>query len=201
MLPAARADSPVLVELFASQNCMSCPAAHRQMRALSNERADVLVLTWSVDYWDYLGGRDPMAIAESKERQRGYSERFSLRGPYTPQTVFAGREQCAGNRRQRIMAALDRASAAASAGVEIRRSGARVSLDGQTENLAEIWWVSFLKGAANTTDMVNPVVAAVSLGPWLGGRADIELPDCESGCALIVQEAGIGPVLAVYAVK
>ena len=46
---------PVLVELFANQNCPACPKAHKTMREVSAERDDVLVLTWVVDYWDYLG--------------------------------------------------------------------------------------------------------------------------------------------------
>ena len=86
-VPAAQAESPTLIELFASQNCRACPKAHKTLKAVDEARDDVLILTWSVDYWDYLGGKDPMAMGESKERQRAYVDRFRLRGPYTPQTV------------------------------------------------------------------------------------------------------------------
>jgi hypothetical protein len=70
----------------------------RRLKEVDAARDDVLILTWSVDYWDYLGGKDPMAMGESKERQRAYVDRFKLRGPYTPQTVYNGVEQCPGNK-------------------------------------------------------------------------------------------------------
>ena len=55
MVAPAFAEGPVLVELFASQNCRACPKAHKTLKAVNAERDDLLVLTWSVDYWDYLG--------------------------------------------------------------------------------------------------------------------------------------------------
>ncbi len=187
----------MLVELFSSKNCRSCPAAHRNLAALSATRSDLLVLTWSVDYWDYLGGKDTMALPESKQRQRGYVEHFSLRGPYTPQTVFAGSEHAPGNRSARVETALARAEALPPLPVTIAQQGGRTSLTGDPGGLADVWWVSYLTAADNETDMVNPVTSVRQIGPWLGGRADIDLPDCESGCALVVQEAGFGRVLAV----
>jgi hypothetical protein len=62
--------------------------------------------------------------------------------------------------------------------------------------LTDIWYVDYLDGEDNTTDMVHPVTQVTALGPWLGGRTQITLPACASHCAVIVQEAGFGPVLA-----
>ncbi|MEM6666406.1 MAG: DUF1223 domain-containing protein, partial [Pseudomonadota bacterium] len=59
-LPASA--KPILVELFASHNCQACPKAHQTLADVGAERDDVLILTWSVDYWDYLGEADPMAM-------------------------------------------------------------------------------------------------------------------------------------------
>ena len=198
--PAARADAPVLVELFSSQNCRACPAAHKTLAAVQAARTDVLVLTWSVDYWDYLGGKDKMALPESKSRQRGYVDRFSLRGPYTPQTVYDGTEECAGNKPKKVDAALARVASAAGNDVRLARKGKALTLDGEPGALADVWWVTYLAGEANTTPMVNPVTSARSLGPWLGGKAKMDLPACAVSCALIVQEAGYGRVLAVMPV-
>ena len=89
---------PVLIELFSSHNCPACPQAHRTMAQVEAERDDVLILTWSVDYWDYLGEPDPMAMDISTHRQEAYVDRFNLRGPYTPQTVYNGAAQCQGNK-------------------------------------------------------------------------------------------------------
>lgn len=197
----ARADGPVLVELFSSKNCRACPAAHRNLGELSAARPDILVVTWSVDYWDYLGGKDTMALPESKHRQRGYVEHFSLRGPYTPQAVVAGSEHAPGNRSARVQTALERVGELSPVPVILSRETGRARLDGDPGGLADVWWISYLSGADNQTDMVNPVTAARQIGPWLGGRADISLPDCESGCVLVVQKAGFGRVLAVMDVR
>lgn len=200
--PSARAEGPVLIELFASKNCRSCPAAYKAMDDLEAGRSDVLVLTWPVDYWDYLGSKEKMALPESKDRQRGYVERFSLRGPYTPQAVFNGAEQAPGNKASRVDAAISRTAALPASGVRlIRKADGRVSLKGEVPDLTDLWWITYLTDEDNETRMPNPVTSARQIGPWLGGRADIELPACISGCMLIVQEAGFGPVLAVMDVR
>jgi hypothetical protein len=195
MVPAAHAEGPVLVELFSSQNCRACPKAHRTLKAVDAERDDLLVLTWSVDYWDYLGDKDPMAMVESKDRQRGYADRFGLRGPYTPQTVYNGVEQCAGSKRTYVERALERLKETPEPDVRLVREGDRIRLSGRMPDLADIWLVDYLTGEANTTDMVHPVTRVTALGPWLGNDVELAVPHCESGCAIIVQEAGFGPVL------
>jgi len=193
----SHAEGPVLVELFASKNCRACPAAYKTLDAVEAERGkDVLVLTWAVDYWDYLGGKEKMALPESKERQRAYVDRFSLRGPYTPQSVYNGLEQAPGNKPTKVGAAMMKAEMAPAADVQLQRAGKRVVLTGTSDGLADIWWISYLKDGANPTKMPNPVTSVRQIGPWLGGRAEIDLPACESGCALVVQEAGMGRVLA-----
>nr|WP_321360119.1 DUF1223 domain-containing protein [uncultured Hyphomonas sp.] len=194
--PAAMAESPILIELFASQNCRACPKAHATLKDVEAERDDILILTWSVDYWDYLGRKDPMAMAESKERQRAYVDRFRLRGPYTPQTVYNGVEQCPGNRPRKVESAISKARKETPDGVHLVRKGDGVELSGKAKDLTDIWYVDYLDGADNTTDMVHPVTRVTALGPWLGGRTTVSLPPCDSHCAVIVQDAGFGPVLA-----
>ncbi len=192
----ARAESPVLIELFASKNCAACPRAHKTLQAVEAARDDVLILTWSVSYWDYLGGKDKMALPESAERQRHYADRFSQRGPYTPQTVYDGAVQCAGNRAAKVEASIKAASAMAESGVTLTRAEARIALDGKVSGLTDVWLVEYLVGADNQTGMVNPVTRVTQRAPWLGGKTEFALPACASGCALVVQEAGFGRVLA-----
>ena len=190
------AEGPMLVELFASKNCRACPAAYKTMKQVEAERGeDVIVLTWAVDYWDYLGGKEKMALPESKDRQRAYVDHFSMRGPYTPQTVYNGLEQASGNKPAKVGAAMMKAEMAEPTDVRLQRSGKRVVLTGQPDGLADIWWVAYLDADDNQTKMPNPVTSVRQIGPWLGGRAEIELPACESGCVLVVQEAGMGRVL------
>lgn len=85
-------DAPIVLELFTSQGCSSCPAAEAYIGSLSRKREDVLVLSFHVDYWDRLGWKDPYAKPEFTERQYDYSNYLSDRPGrvYTPQIVVAG---------------------------------------------------------------------------------------------------------------
>jgi hypothetical protein len=79
----------VVVELFTSQGCSSCPASDQQLGELA-KRPDVLALSLHVDYWDYIGWKDPFASPASTERQRGYARSLKQRYVYTPEMVFGG---------------------------------------------------------------------------------------------------------------
>ena len=72
------------------------------MKQIDEERDDVLILTWTVNYWDYLGEPDPMALPEAKDRQMAYTDRLSLRAPYTPQSFYDGAKECPGTRKRDI---------------------------------------------------------------------------------------------------
>ena len=87
---SAQADGrPVLVELFTSQGCSSCPAADSFMEELV--RTDgVVALTYPVDIWDYLGWRDTLAAHEYSVRQQTYAPNLPSRSVYTPQMVIGG---------------------------------------------------------------------------------------------------------------
>jgi len=90
----AQARAPVVVELFTAQGCASCGDANAWLGKLA-ERPDTLVLTFPVDYWDYLGWTDTFAKPEFADRQKAYVARMALREPYTPQVVIDGRSQAA----------------------------------------------------------------------------------------------------------
>ncbi|GJM03613.1 MAG: hypothetical protein DHS20C08_21140 [Rhodomicrobium sp.] len=87
---AAETGSEVkVVELFTSQGCSSCPPADALLESYVN-RQDVVALSYSVDYWDYLGWRDTFGSAANSERQRAYAKRRGDRAVYTPQAVVNG---------------------------------------------------------------------------------------------------------------
>src|ERR687898_431562 len=83
---AATEPAPVVVELFTSQGCNSCPPADRLLGELA-ERDDVLPLSWHVTYWDRLGWPDTFGLAASTERQEAYADSLRRRRLYTPPIV------------------------------------------------------------------------------------------------------------------
>lgn len=89
--PGPQLHPPVVVELFTSQGCSSCPPADAMMGDLS-DRSDVLALSWHVDYWDYLGWADEFARPAFTARQKDYARNAGERSIYTPQIVVGGSE-------------------------------------------------------------------------------------------------------------
>ena len=100
----------VVVELFTSQGCSSCPPADEFLKDLS-VRDDVLALSLHVDYWDYIGWKDPFAKPEFTNRQRQYAGVMRLRYVYTPQMVVQGIYQAVGSRRGDVLDFIEKAKA------------------------------------------------------------------------------------------
>jgi len=192
----AETDRPVLVELFANQNCPACPKAHRTMKKINEERDDVLILTWTVNYWDYLGEPDPMSLPEAKERQMAYTDRLSLRAPYTPQSFYDGAKECPGTRQKDIRRNITiRTQQRLHDAPTLTWDGEAIRVSGQSEETLELKLVNYLSGDANETDMVNPVTNVESLGLWMGD-ADAVPVICTSSCAVLLQEQDSGVVIA-----
>lgn len=201
LTPSVYADeNPVLIELFASQNCPACPKAHRTLKSVKADNDDVLILTWSVDYWDYLGDPDPMAIPEAKARQAAYVDRLALRAPYTPQSIYDGAKQCPATRRSRVdkNIQLRRDAHTVSAPILVQ-DGSTVRISGpQAEEALEIVLVEFLPPEAHDTGMVNPVISTRSLG--LRTQPDMQIDvTCEQSCAVLLQGQNYGEVTAALA--
>ncbi|PYE85495.1 DUF1223 domain-containing protein [Pseudoroseicyclus aestuarii] len=98
-------DDPVVVELFTSQGCSSCPPADEMLADLSR-RDDVIALGLHVDYWDYIGWPDRFADQAYTSRQQHYAAEAGERTIYTPQFVVGGRRQVTGARPIELMDAI-----------------------------------------------------------------------------------------------
>jgi hypothetical protein len=102
---AAAAERPVVVELFTSEGCSSCPPADALLAELA-ARPDVLALSFHVDYWDRLGWKDPFSSPAATARQQGYARSFATGSVYTPQIVVDGHWQMVGSDREAVEQAI-----------------------------------------------------------------------------------------------
>jgi len=105
--------APVIVELFTSQGCSSCPPADALIHDIANDpsmRGRVIPLAFHVDYWDSLGWRDPFSSKEWTQRQARYARTLHLNSAYTPQAVVNGTREFVGSNRSALSAALEKAS-------------------------------------------------------------------------------------------
>jgi hypothetical protein len=110
---------PVVLELFTSQGCSSCPPADRLLSRLGRDpklAGRVIPLAFHVDYWDYIGWRDPFDSPRWSQRQQGYARAFHSNRIYTPQLVVDGHTECVGSEEGQVMGRINDALAAPPAG-------------------------------------------------------------------------------------
>jgi hypothetical protein len=115
MAAHALAQKAVLVELFTSEGCSSCPPADALLKLVNGSQTNggqlVVGISEHVTYWNSLGWSDPYSSPAYTERQNAYSERFHLEGPYTPQMVINGAEQIVGSDRGALLHAVEQEDA------------------------------------------------------------------------------------------
>ena len=205
--------APVVVELFTSQGCNSCPPADAFLGELA-QRSDLIALAFHVDYWNYIGWEDPFSSPEATQRQRDYAQSLSLSSVYTPQMVIDGSFDAVGSDRAKV----NRAIAAASQHRKIRiaiaagpAGGWRATIPAtEIDQPATVWLAHYDRqhitpvkrgeNAGATLTEYNIVREFRRIGQWDGAKLDVpldieatDLPD--RGFAIIVQAGTAGPVL------
>lgn len=210
---AAAAKPTVLVELFTAQGCGVCAEANGHLARLA-ERPGVVALTFSVDYWDYLGWTDTFARPEFAERQRAYVARLKLREPYTPQVVVGGRDQAPGQKTAEVDRLVRLAVAAPGNPPDMRFVGGRrvdVGSGRPPRGGAEVWVIRYdprtvevtPKAGENRGETViqkNVVRQIARLGPWRGRPQAYRLPEATDDglkTVVVVQAARGGRVLGL----
>jgi len=207
---AAAAGETVVVELFTSQGCSSCPPADRILGELA-QRDDVIALALHVDYWDYLGWKDEFASPEHTKRQRSYARAKGERTIYTPQMVIGGHDHVVGSRPMKIGQLIQKHSAKSlPVRVQLKRNGNTVTIAATSRgNVPKtvVQLVTFRpkatvndrrgENAARTLDYHNVAQQLVCVGTW-DGRSDystsVKVP-ANLPVAVMVQETGAGPIL------
>ncbi|MEM7469731.1 MAG: DUF1223 domain-containing protein [Pseudomonadota bacterium] len=208
--PAASAD--VVVELYTSQGCNSCPPADALLEELV-ARDDVIALSLHVDYWDYLGWKDEFAIPAFTERQRGYAARSGSAMIYTPQMVIDGKEQIVGTKAMKLAELIAKHAQVAepvSLSIERAETALRVAADvpeGVSGPMA-VYLVQFSpsktvkikrgENAGRELTYHNVVTNWVLLTKW-DGDAPLAVEaefDSSAPAVVIVQDGAVGPILA-----
>ncbi len=197
--PADAATRPVVVELFTSQGCSSCPPADALLGELAR-RADVVALGFHISYWDRLGWKDPLSSEGSTARQKTYARRLNGGQVYTPQMVVDGVSDMVGSDRAAVLAALAAAHPVAAASVTIAADRHSVAI-GEGLGKGEVLLVHFLRhrttriaageNGGRVAEDANGVESLVALGVWDGSSRDftIDPPPAGEGVAVLVQGA------------
>ncbi len=212
--PAFAAKPPVVVELFTAQGCSSCGKANQVVADLADDKG-VLALTYSVDYWDYLGWSDTFAKPAFAARQRAYAQKFSLRDVPTPQVVVGGRQQASGAKAEAVETLVKDAAKAPSNAPDMEFIGGdqRVAVGSgpAPRGGGEVWLVRYdpreqdiaVKRGDNRGQTLvhrNVVRELVRLGPWNGRPKLYRLPESKDDdlrTVIIVQGAKGGRVIGV----
>ncbi len=107
--PAATAAAGIiLLELFTSEGCSSCPPADELLKKIALQyKENVIALSFHVDYWNRLGWKDPYSDASFSNRQRNYATAFGLEGVYTPQIVVNGQKEMVGSDQKKLTKTID----------------------------------------------------------------------------------------------
>ncbi len=214
---ATAQSSPVVVELYTSQGCSSCPPADELLGKLA-KRDDVIALSLHVDYWDYIGWKDIFASPKFTDRQHAYARAAGKRMVYTPQMVIAGQDHVVGAKPGEV-ARLIKAHSKTPDPVKlsVTRKGNRLEI--MAEPLQEglgrmvVQMVRFKDGqtvrikrgenAGRDLSYSNVVTEWEVLKEW-NGRSPLSISAKITGdddCVIIIQRASHGPVLAAARVR
>ncbi|MGI8841181.1 MAG: DUF1223 domain-containing protein [Caulobacteraceae bacterium] len=210
-VPALAADPahPVVVELFQSQGCSSCPPANANVAAIA-DRPDVLALSFGVTYWDNLGWRDTFATPAYTARQWDYAHGLGHPNVFTPQVVINGRRDGVGAQKAELSSLLI-AGDRGDGGPAISLKAGQVTIGaGAARKGADVWLVRYdprvvevpIKRGENggrTLPHKNIVRQLARLGRWSGVAETLPIPraaDPVLRTAILVQAPGGGPILA-----
>jgi hypothetical protein len=207
--PAASlaAERPVVVELFTSQGCNSCPPANAFLNEMSKQRRDVLALAFHVTYWDRLGWKDPFSMEAATRRQDVYGRRFGD-GSYTPEMVVDGAASMVGSARGEVSSAIENAkrNSRTAASVSVTKNGEQVSIEvGAGNGSGNILLIGFDhehttavgrgENSGRTLVEANVVRSIRSVGQWSGTAMRISERFPEGQDVAVVLEAPDGRII------
>ena len=204
----AAAPHPVMLELFTSQGCSSCPPADALLNKLA-ARKDILALSWHITYWNRLGWVDPLSLPEADARQNAYAQAMGKDGVYTPQLVVQGLRDAVGSSSGKVEDAIERAGGEGDwIPVAVTRNGDNLTIhaDSAAAVKADVLLVGYKKHSENdiprgenggaTGSHRNSVRSLRFLDDWSGGALDRTAPvPAGDGVAVLLQKPGSGAII------
>jgi hypothetical protein len=201
------AERPVVVELFTSQGCSSCPPANAYLNEMVKQRRDVLALAFHVTYWDRLGWKDPFSLVAATDRQAVYGRRFGD-GSYTPEIVVDGSASAVGSDRGEVGPAIENArrNGQTAAAVNVSKSGEQLSIEvGAGSGNARVLLVGFDhehttaigrgENGGRTLTEANVVRSIRIAGQWSGTALHLNERFPEGQDVAVVLEAPDGRII------
>ncbi|MGH1578069.1 DUF1223 domain-containing protein [Planktotalea sp.] len=212
---AAHAQSqPVVIELFTSQGCSSCPPADALMHKLA-ARSDVIALSMHVDYWDYIGWKDEFGRSDNTVLQKTYAQVAGRRSVYTPQMIIGGVDSVVGTHPMDVADLISKHSKSKKeVALKVLRSGGKITIAATAARPAkyEVRIVNFHpqrttaikrgENAGKTITYVNVVSDFKVVNNW-DGRAPLSLsvPVKKGPAAILIQRSGKGAIEAAATVN
>ena len=212
----AASDMPVLVELFTSQGCSSCPPADRLAATLTS-KTGAMVVSFNVDYWDYLGWRDTLAKPEYTQRQMDYAHDRGDNDVYTPQMVIDGAAHAVGSNQADVTNAISAAyKTQAKVPMTITANDMELVVDmgaGAAVEEATLWLMAIApsvsvkvergENAGHDISYHNVVRKLMPAGMWNGQASKLTFPrksiitDDVKMCLAVLQKGKVGQVLGM----
>ena len=204
--PASAASRPVVVELFTSQSCSSCPPAEALLTELARGRTDLLPLAFHVTYWNRLNWRDTVSLPAATERQSAYAAQLG-EGSFTPQIVVDGQRSVVGSHTSEVTTAIAQARSEIrdTTSIDLVRNGDAVRVTvGRGSGRGRLVLVGFDaqhrtkvtsgENAGRDLTQSNVVRSVRTIGDWNGTAATFSAPVPAGADAAVILQAEDGRI-------
>jgi hypothetical protein len=216
----ASQDRLTVVELYTSQGCSSCPPADNLLGQLARQ-SGILALSFHVDYWDYIGWKDPYGSARNSRRQRAYKKSFNRSYVYTPQMVLNGMLEVTGSDATAVLAGIKQAARAPKVPIGLSWNSAGdliISVSGSAQPALAAIWLALFDGKietrvrrgenrGRTITNYNVVRDFQKIGDWNGRPKTLTIAAAKlqrhkgRSCAVFLQSEMKGPILGAAAIQ
>ncbi len=201
-----RANAPMVIELYTSQGCSSCPPADKILESLA-EQENIIALSFHITYWDYLNWKDTLGDDLSDVRQHGYASLTESKRIYTPQMIVNGRDIFIGSDNNDLKTAINKANNTRLGRIDITADS--FTLPKIETGSYRIWGFGYINEVSQkirsgendgrSVIYTRPVTEFLNLGKWDGRLVSYKLDDIPKdidGIVIIAQENGYGPIVA-----